>query len=183
MSAFLKRFRGKEEIALPMEELCARFEIREKFMSEVELSCYRLLSETLGDRAIVCPKPRVLESLRVLNAHRYLDDAMRIERKHVDFLVCNSNSSHPLCAVQIDWWNEDEQQYRARERLLEQAFSRANLPVAYIPSNQIPGAVELRKRIDDLIGLNFEPTPTKADSARDPVPSLPNSENSDFQRH
>lgn len=178
----LKRFRSSDQTDVPRDELVARFEVRERFLSPVELLCHRRLCNAVGDRAIVCPKPRVLESLRLLNAHRHLDDAMRIERKHIDFLICDPNSGHPMCAVQIDWWDEDKQEYRARERLLEQAFSRANLPVAHIPSNQLPGAVELRKRIADLMGLDFEPTSNKADFACDPVPTLPNSENSDFQR-
>jgi hypothetical protein len=178
----MKKFRKKDETILPREELFARFEIREKFLSDIELSCYRLLCETLGDRGIVCPKPRVLESLRVLNAPKYLDDAMRIERKHVDFLVCDYESGHPLCAVQIDWWNEELGCYRSREHLLEQAFSRAGLPVAYIRSNQIPCVAELRQQIGDWIEMASESNASKTDHAHDSLSTHNQSSDSDLQR-
>jgi hypothetical protein len=156
LNALLRRFRSKEEVALPSEELCARFEIRDQFLSEVELGCYRLLCETFGDRAIICPKSRVLASLRVIDAPRYFDDVVRIERKKIDFLVCSSDSSRPLCAVQIDWWNEEQGRYQSRECLLEQAFDRAGLPVTHIPSNRIPNAIEMRKQIEALIDAGLQ---------------------------
>lgn len=168
-NAILKRFRKESEESLPREELVARFEIREQFLSNIELRCHRLLSETLGDRAILCPKPRVLESLRLLNAHEHLNDVLRIDRKHVDFLVCDPDSGHPLCAVQIDWWIEDQERYRPREHLLEQAFSRAGLPVIYLQSNRIPSVTQMRQKIEDRFVGDVGKRLVRADRAHQSV--------------
>jgi hypothetical protein len=154
--AFLKKLRWRDATISPQEELVARFEIRDRFLSDDELRCYRLLCDSIGDRAIVCLKPRVLEALRVLDAHEHLQDALRVDRKHLDFLICSDSTGHPLCAVQIDWWNEDKSEFRPREQILEQAFEHASFPVLYVPSNQLPAVDALRADLERLVGSDSE---------------------------
>ncbi len=165
--AIFKILGRREETAIPQEDLVARFEIRERFLSDDELQCYRVLSEAVPVGAIVCPKPRVLETLRVLNAHEHLEDALRVDRKHIDFLICSDSSGHPLCAVQIDWWNEQRQEVRPREQILAQALERANLPVMYVPSNQIPTADQMRQELGKLVCWSSERKWVRIDAAGD----------------
>jgi len=170
MSAILKKFRRRKDTVPPVKDLIARFEVRERFLSDTELEFLRLLCESVGDKAIVCPKPRVLETLRILNAHWHLEDALRVDRKHIDFLVCDSTTGKPLCAVQIQWWNEQQGAYRPQEQLLDQAFRVAGLPVTYVPSNQLPTVSEMRQQIEDLIGTVSDGRILQDHRLDDPVP-------------
>ena len=165
----LKRFRRKEDAVVPQEELVARFEVRDRFLSDCELLCHRLLCQAVGQWAIVCPKPRVLETLRVLDAHQHLDEAIRIERKHVDFLVCDLATGHPLCAVQIDCWDHEAEAFRPREGLLQQAFELAGLPVVYVPSNQLPTADRLNQQIEGALAMNKEDPISQVHGPHDPA--------------
>lgn len=154
MQAALKRLtHPSDDGVVAEEELAARYEVRPRFLSEVELQVYRLLCAAAGDRALVCPKPRVFEALRMLDAAAHLEDALRIDRKHIDFLLVDPDSGRPLCAIQVDIWDEELQGYRLRETLLEEAFRRARLPVAYVLSDQLPPVSQLAQTIDELFSV------------------------------
>ena len=180
--AIFKILGRREETAIPQEELVARFEIRERFLSDDELRCYRVLSEAVASGTIVCPKPRVLETLRVLNAHEHLEDALRVDRKHIDFLLCSDSSGHPLCAVQIDWWNEERQEVRPREQILAQAFERANFPVMYVPSNQIPTVDQMRQELGKLDCWSSEEKWSRIDAGGDSPARAAKSADSDIKK-
>lgn len=160
----------RAETAIPQEELIARFEIRERFLWDEELWCYRVLSKAVGERAIVCPKPRVLETLRVLNAHEHLEDVLRVDRKHIDFLICDDSSGHPLCAVLIDWWDETQRKFYPREQILAQAFELAKFPVMYVRSNQIPTVDQMRQDLEKFLGPRCEGNSIRVDPAGDSLP-------------
>ncbi len=164
----LKRLRREaKDTVVPQKELIARFEVRERFLSDCELQCHRLLSQAVGERGIVCPKPRALETLRVLNAPQHLDEAIRIERKHVDFIVCDLTTGHPQCAVLIDWWDQETEMFRPREQLLAQAFELAGLPVVYVPSDQLPDVSQLKQQIATAVASRNDEIVTRLDPAHD----------------
>jgi len=181
--AILKKLGRREQTTILQEDLVARFAIRDRFLSDDELRCYRVLSEAVAGGAIVCPKPRVLETLRVVNAHEHLEDALRVDRKHIDFLICSNTSGHPLCAIQIDWWNEERQEIRPREQILAQAFERANFPVMYVPSNQIPTVDQMRQELGKLVGWNSEGKWVRVDAAGDSAARPTASADSDIKNY
>jgi hypothetical protein len=149
-----KRLRRREQSIAPIPELSAQFEVRERFLSEAALRLHVRLCRAVHDFGIVCPKPRVFEILRLLRAAEHLEDALRIDRKHIDFLICDATSGRPLCAVQIDQWDPLSQSYQMREELLHYAFERAGFPVIYVRSDQLPSGSELRQLIDDAVAPN-----------------------------
>ena len=162
----LKKFRRKKnDTVVRQGELIARFEVRERFLSDCELQCHRLLSQAVGERGIVCPKPRALETLRVLDAPQHLDEAIRIERKHVDFIVCDLATGHPQCAVLIDWWDQETETFRPREQLLAQAFELAGLPVVYVRSDQLPTVGQLKNQIATAVAGRNDQALNRIDSA------------------
>jgi len=186
MQTALKQFsQPAEDVVVPEEELAARYEVRPSFMSDMELDVYRLLIEAVGDRAIICPKPRVFAALRVLDAAAHLEDALRIDRKHIDFLLADPNSGRPLCAVQIDVWDSDLQGYRLRETLLEEAFRRARFPVAYLLSNHLPSANQLASTIDDLLAASAREHGGATHDAHDAVtmPKRAHANDASVQQH
>jgi len=63
----------------------------------------------------------------------------RIDRKHVDFLLCDPATMRPLLGVELDDASHQRRDREQRDRLMEQAFAAAELPLARGPSG--PGTM------------------------------------------
>ena len=139
------------------------FELRESFFTRPEAALFGRLREAVGSRAIVCPKTRVLDVLRLPNASQRLDDAVRLDRKFIDFLVCHPLTSRPLCAVQLDRWDADRQRYGLRDEFLEQALASAGMVVLHVPSESIPHRDLIAEELFPL--LDGPPIPGSAEQS------------------
>ena len=128
------------------------FRRRPRLLSKPEGDFYNTLEKAIGDLAVICPKTRVSDVLCVRDGAKQIDDAVRIDRKTIDFLVCNRQSFEPCLAIQVDWWDESQQRFRSRDQFVDRALITARLPVLRIRSNQIPSARKIRAKIIPLLG-------------------------------
>jgi hypothetical protein len=144
------------------------FRRRPRLLSQVESEFYDTLEKVIGDVAVICPKTRVTDVLCVREGAKHIDDAARIDRKTIDFLVCDRESFEPCLAIQVDWWNESQQRYQSRDQFVDRALVKAQLPVLHVRSNQIPSPRQIRAKILPLLGKRHQMT---ADSAQVPTGS------------
>ena len=126
------------------------FELRDPFLTGQEGDFCQRLCAALGERAIVCPKARASDVLRIPDAPRRLEDAVRLDRKFIDFLICDRPSLHPICAVQLDRWIENAGKYQLRDDYLEHALQAAGLAILHLPSDHLPTVDAIRKQFDGL---------------------------------
>jgi hypothetical protein len=146
-----KHLLGVEHESPTSDHASVPFELRDQFLSDDENSLRRLLCNALGDRAIICPKPRVADVLRIANAGEHIENGVRISQKSIDFLICDPLSHRPVCAVQVDRFDERTGKYRDRDAFLERAFASAGLSVLHVRSNRHPSPQMILERIVPLL--------------------------------
>ena len=80
------------------------YRIRDDFLSPAELNFYRVLRTAVGDWAVICPKVSLGDLFYAKSGDHRTNVAYRnkIARKHVDFLLCDSQSIRPLLGIELD---------------------------------------------------------------------------------
>ncbi len=157
MQAAIKLFGGAHPAhPSPPEPLSAAdrgypFALRDQLLSRAEGELFHVLDEALSDVAVICPKTRAADLLSVVDGARNLSEAVRIDRKTIDFLICDRRTFQPLAAVLVQRWLEQQQRYQARDRYLECSLVAAKLAVVHVRSNQIPTANRLRGKLMPLL--------------------------------
>src|SRR5262245_9391460 len=79
------------------------YEAQTHFLSPAELSFFQTLRGVVGHRAFICPKVGLGDVFWVNLSDKSKFRAYRnkIDRKHVDFLLCDSMTMHPLVGIEL----------------------------------------------------------------------------------
>lgn len=126
-----------------------RFELREEFLQRPEAQLLDHLIQAMDGRAIVCPKVKATDVVRLPNAGEQLDEAVRIDRKRIDYLVCDQVSRRPVCAIQLD--RSEKGRESVVDDYLERALVSAGLTVLHIRTDRVPSIQMVRERIFPLL--------------------------------
>ena len=108
------------------------YRLRDDFLSPAEFSFYRVLVAAVGDRAVVCPKVNLNDMFFVSRPNENQAYRNKIDRKHVDFLLCHPATMKPLGGVELDDSSHQRADRRARDAFVDQVFAAARLPIVHI---------------------------------------------------
>lgn len=118
-------------LAVPKE---LPFRRRDDFLSPAERSLFGVLCQVMGSTAVICPKVRVADLIFVVDRRSNQGHANKIDRKHVDFVICTTDTVTPRVVIELD----DSSHFRAdraeRDEFVDAAFQAAGLPVVRIPA-------------------------------------------------
>ena len=115
----------------------------DNFLSAAELAFFQVLKQVAGDRFYVCAKVRISDLLYVVNRRNNMGHANRIDRKHVDFVLCDPNTMQPVLVVELDDASHQRKDRQERDELVDAAFGAAELPILHVVCRQ-------RYRVEDL---------------------------------
>jgi len=159
LAAFLQLFgvssgASEPSIALPEEPLPYR--LREDFLSFAELSFYHVLQQAVGDWAVVCPKISLDDLFYAKSGQRAINQAYtnKIDRKHVDFLLCQPRTMRPLLGIELDDSSHQRRARQERDRFVEQVFAAAGLPLYRQPVRSTYNVHELTATLREQVGFN-----------------------------
>jgi len=146
------------------------YRLREPFLSKTEAALFRLLTDLMGNRYVICPKVALSDLFMIVRPNENVHFFNKIFRKHVDFLLCDPKTYAPAFGVEIVKPIAKEGM-READKFLAELFTDAGVPLVHIPSSDKydPG---------DLIAL-FQLAVVKvgkslpADAQIDSVPSCP----------
>jgi hypothetical protein len=110
------------------------YRTRDDFLSSAELSFYRALSAAVGTQAHICPKVNLADIFFVARPNENPSARGRICQKHVDFLLCDSQSMKPLAGVELDDSSHARADRQERDALVDGVFAAAGLPLVRIPA-------------------------------------------------
>jgi hypothetical protein len=146
---------GKQE---PKEATQFPYFLRDNFLSPAEHSLYLLLLQAVGDWAMVCPKVN-LSDLFYAKSKDYSEYRIytnKIDRKHIDFLLCDPKTVKPILGIELDDESHKRADRKERDRFVEHVFTAAKLPLARIPVRRTYNVGELRIILREKAGLNGE---------------------------
>jgi hypothetical protein len=102
---------------------------RDDFLSPAEVSLYQVLVSALGARATICPKVNLADIVFVARPHENQAYRNKIDRKHVDFLICDSKTMRPQCAIELDDSSHSRPARQQRDSFVDEVFKAAGLPL------------------------------------------------------
>lgn len=105
------------------------YALRDDFLSPSEVSFYRILKQVVGQRATVYVKVNLSDIFFVKAGDRRQKTAYqnKIDRKHVDFLICDKDGVKPVCAIELDDSSHQRQDRVMRDEFLNRVFDVAGL--------------------------------------------------------
>jgi predicted RNA-binding Zn-ribbon protein involved in translation (DUF1610 family) len=158
------------------------FKLRDDFLSSAELSFCQVLRAVLCDRAVICPKVNLGDLFFVATGDHRKNRALanRVDRKHVDFLVCEPKTMRPILGIELDDKSHSRSDRQLRDELVENVFDAAGLPLVRFPvkSSYALGEVEaqiaihLAERIAETSTTPVK-SPEAAPISADSSPSCP----------
>lgn len=106
----------------------------ESILTQAELSFYHVLAQALdvmGLSAVICPKVRLADIFRT-ETQEYSEHVTyqnKIDRKHVDFLLCDADTFKPVAGVELDDKSHQSQRGMDRDAIVEKIYGCAGLPL------------------------------------------------------
>lgn len=141
---------------------------RDDFLSAAELKFFHFLRQVVGQHFHVCAKVRIGDLLYVVNRNKNMGHANRIERKHVDFVLCDPASMQPKLVIELDDSSHQRPDRQERDRLVDAAFSAASFPILHVRCRSQYSPDELSQQIREALNPvavpneNSSPTATLA---------------------
>ncbi len=151
---------------------------RDDFLSPAELSFYRALLAATGERATVLTKVNLADIFFVVRPNENQAYRNKIDRKHVDFLLCEAASMRPALGIELDDSSHQRSQRQARDEFVDEVFRVAGLPLKHVPTSRTYSVPELSAEIGTaLAGEATSAVPPASSSATEThagTPACPN---------
>ncbi|NTW29118.1 MAG: DUF2726 domain-containing protein [Coriobacteriia bacterium] len=152
------------------------YRMRDDFLSKAELSFYRVLHNAVDGRAVICPKVNLCDVFFVVRPNENMAARGRISQKHVDFLLCESDTLRPVLGLELDDSSHARQDRQQRDELVDSVFQAAGLPLLHIQVRSSYSVGEIAAQLAPFLrdsGRTVPVTPPVAVSSADGAPVCP----------
>ena len=131
---------------------------RDDFLSAAELSFYRVLLLSLNEGFVVCPKVNLKDIIFVSGPReKQQSHRNRIDRKHVDFLLCEPGSMRPVLAIELDDSSHKRRDRQERDSFVDRVFQVATLPLLHVAAAAAYEPQQLAKLIQQALSASEVP--------------------------
>ena len=143
---------------------------RDDFLSPAEFSFYRVLCTVVGSRGVICPKVNLNDIFCVARPNENQAYRNKIDRKHVDFLVCDPVTMTPRCGIELDDASHGRRDRQERDELVDKVFEAAGLPLLHVPAPRSYNSNELAAKIGPCLAtqVTAQPSPPPAPGSGPP---------------
>ncbi len=141
--------------------------LRDDFLSPAEQSFYLVLKQVVSDRALICPKVSLSDLFYVKSndPSKYRTYTNKIDKKHVDFLLCDPKTVNPLLGIELDDKSHQKSDRKERDEFVKMVYKAANIPLISIPVHRSYSTSELDSLLRQHIGFNEVETPNQSANA------------------
>lgn len=130
------------------------YESRDYLLTRAERSLYGVLDNILDSNYIIFAKVRMSDVLKVRKgAEKWQSHFNRIQSKHVDFLLCDSDRVRPVCAIELDDSSHGKKRRRKRDKDVDAFFESAGLPLVRIPAQESYNTKRVYAALSEASGL------------------------------
>ena len=151
----------------------ATFEVRPQILDSQEQAAYRALVEAGRGLVLVFPKFHLVDFLFVPEGVTQISDAVRMDRKRVDFLLCDANSMRPMAVVELFCCDRKDSDKPPQDPFVARTLNSSGLANFRIEARDSYPIDEIRKRlIRRLSAKETAPAPTKEANTRNPPPPV-----------
>lgn len=125
---------------------------RDDFLSAAEFSFYRVLSASIGNSYVICPKVNLADVFFVTRPNVNMSYRNKIDRKHVDFLLCDTATMKPILGVELDDKSHARSDRQDRDEFVDRVFEVAGLPVLHVTAATGYNPQNLADQVRQAIG-------------------------------
>lgn len=106
------------------------YERRDLIMTQAENNFFKMLDEAIGQDYYVFPQVH-LSSLfeHKIHGQDWWKAFHHINRKSVDFVICDKQTVRPLAAIELDDWSHKLDKRKVRDTEVERIFEGAKFPL------------------------------------------------------
>ena len=142
----IKKTTFSKNIILPYKK-------RQYFFSKAERSFYEVLLQALKDNNYtVFSKVRLLDLFYLpKNTNKPQTHINKIQSKHIDFVICDSQSLKTLLAIELDDSSHLNLNRMERDEFINDIFKQAQFPLLRIPAKASYSVQELKNQIQEAI--------------------------------
>jgi hypothetical protein len=94
----------------------------------------------------------------------------KIDRKHVDFLLCDPQTMHPLMGIELDDASHSRKSRQERDAFVDRVFEVAGLPLVRVPAQASYTPREIAAQLE---GARLSENPPPDTSASEKAPLCP----------
>jgi hypothetical protein len=134
------------------------YKVQYSLLMPSEMVFYRGLASVVGTRALICPKVRLGDVFFVVDFKENRQQYFRIAEKHVDFLLCNPQTTKPIVGIELDDEGHQQRDRKDRDKFIKKVFEAAGLPLVHIPVQPRYNVHELETRLAPYLGGEAKPS-------------------------
>lgn len=141
--------------------------MQKHFLSPAELNFFQTLLRAVDHHVIVCPKVGMgdIFSVELADKSRFRTYRNKIDRKHVDFLLCDPATMQPLMGIELDDKSHRHPDRQRRDAFVDRVFEAAGLPLLHVPVRRAYNSQDIREYIAPYLYVSVTPV-----TAARPVP-------------
>lgn len=171
---FPRRFKSRNQSKQSISDAVADYypyRISDRFLSPSEHSFFLVTQKVLGSEFFVAPKVPLSEIFFITDHQDYNTYWNRINRKRVDFLVCDAVSMKPRFAIELDDSSHNRQSRIERDDFVNNVFKAAGMPLVRVSAKNTYSTSELTTIFADALKLSTHQTIdlTKNQSSEQPA--------------
>jgi hypothetical protein len=135
--------------------------VRDDFLSAAELSFFLVLKSAVSDSALVFTKVGLgdLFYAKSSDPSQYRTATNRIDRKHIDFLICDSKTVRPVVGIELDDKSHQRADRQERDEFVDTVFKVARLPILRFPAKRTYSVGEISELVGKYIGNPIKTVP------------------------
>lgn len=141
------------------EEVTFPYGLRDDFLSPAELSFFRVLKSELPAEWHLVAKVNLVDLFFIRQPHRNQAARNRIERKHVDFVICDALTMKPLLGIELDDASHARQDRLERDVFVNLVFQAAGLPILHVRAARGYQPALLMEAVKRKMGIVAGPPP------------------------
>ncbi|NJK80604.1 MAG: DUF2726 domain-containing protein [Chloroflexaceae bacterium] len=153
------------------------YHLRDHFLSPAELHFYSVMRTMINGSVTICTKVGLQDIFYVKpdDPSRYRIYTNKIDRKHVDFLLCNATTMQPLVGIELDDKTHQRKDRQERDAFVDSVFKAAGLPLVHIPVRRAYRTEDIRAQLSPYLGVStpVTATPVEASTERSGNPICP----------
>jgi hypothetical protein len=151
------------------------YSVRDHFLSPAEHSFFMVLKSVVSDSALISIKVGLgdLFYAKSGDPSKYRIYTNKIDRKHVDFLLCNPKTVQPILGIELDDKSHQRSDRQARDEFVENAFQAAKLPLIRVPVKHTYSTSELQALLSPYLTSSKQQMPVSPVVDAELSPSCP----------
>lgn len=146
-----KLFTKRRSIKQNQQEELYPYKHKKSLLTKAEQDFYHVLTTVTKGQITICPQIPLgaLFYPDTRDASKNRGYYNRINRRWVDFVLCDPTNLKPLAAIELDDKSHNRPDRKKRDILVENVFKSANLPLIRIPVQPNYAPLEIKRKLQE----------------------------------